>query len=59
MDRIFIKNNISHLNWSVNDKNEGASIIKPNVSEKGNWSDIDLTESGKKVKTIIKHWNKQ
>ncbi len=54
-----LKNKISHLNWSVNDKNEGASIIKPNVSEKGNWSDTDLTESGKKVKTIIKHWNKQ
>jgi len=50
------KNKISHLNWSVNDKKEGASIVKPGTSEKGNWSDSDLTESGKKVKSIIKNW---
>ncbi len=52
------ENKISHLNWSVNDKNEGASIIKPGKSEKGNWSESDLTESGKFVKKIIQNWQK-
>ncbi len=50
------KNNISHLNWSVNDKQEGASIIKPGTSTNGNWQTSDLTESGIEVRKIIRDW---
>ena len=49
-------NDISHLNWSVNDKSEGASILRSGASKNGNWSDSDLTDSGLKVKNIIESW---
>lgn len=49
-------NNISHLNWSVNDKQEGASVIKPGTSTNGNWQSSDLTASGAVVRNIIRGW---
>ncbi|WP_052074501.1 cellulase family glycosylhydrolase [Shewanella mangrovi] len=49
-------NNLTHLNWAVSDKNEGASIIKPGVNPHGNWSASDLTASGTVVKDIIANW---
>ncbi|TCI90710.1 cellulase family glycosylhydrolase [Tenacibaculum sp. M341] len=54
--KFLAENKISHLNWSVHDKNEGASIIKSGASTKGNWSSQNLTDSGKKVRTIMKNW---
>jgi len=53
------KYNLSHCNWSVNDKKEGASIVKSGVSPKGNWTDEDLTESGKLTKRYIVNWDKK
>ncbi|MBU2996313.1 cellulase family glycosylhydrolase [Cellulophaga baltica] len=50
------ENHISHLNWSVNDKSEGASILNSGASQYGGWSDSDLTASGLKVKSIIASW---
>jgi len=50
------ESNISHLNWAVNDKSEGASVIKPNTSINGNWADDDLTVSGRLVRDIIRNW---
>lgn len=50
------ENHISHLNWSVNEKEEGASILQTNASENGNWSNSNLTESGIEVKSIIEGW---
>ena len=50
------KNDISHANWSINDKSEGASILKSGASKSGNWSDSNLTTSGLKVKSIIEEW---
>ena len=50
------QNNISHLNWSVNDKQEGASVIKPGTSTNGNWQTSDLTASGIEVRKIIRGW---
>nr|AAF18152.1 endo-1,4-beta-glucanase precursor [Dickeya chrysanthemi] len=41
-------NNISNANWALSDKNEGASTYYPDS--------INLTESGKKVKSIIQSW---
>jgi len=53
----FLKdNNISHANWSINDKAEGASALFPNANAQGNWSTGDLTASGQKVKEIIQTW---
>lgn len=49
--------NISHLNWAVNDKSEGASIIKPGTSTQGNWPDSALTNSGQTVRNIVRNWS--
>lgn len=46
--------NISHVNWALNDKAEGASALKPGASPTGHWTDSDLTPSGLLVKNIIK-----
>ncbi len=48
--------NLTHCNWSVNNKEEGASILKPGTNSKGNWKDEDLTASGKLAKSYIKKW---
>ncbi len=53
----FMKNNnISHANWSLNDKAEGASALVPGASVNGGWSDGELTPSGRLVKEIIQNW---
>lgn len=47
----FLKNNhISHANWSINDKDEGASLFTVG----GDW--YSLTDSGEKVKEIVQSW---
>ena len=48
------ENDLSHLNWSVHDLVEGASILQPNASSAGGWSDSDLTVSGLFVRDIIR-----
>ena len=48
------QHDISHLNWSVHDKDEGASVLRPGASTQGGWSDFDLTESGLFVRDIIR-----
>jgi len=50
-------NNISHCNWAINDKVEGASALVSGASNWGNWFASDLTPSGTLVKDIIKNWN--
>jgi aryl-phospho-beta-D-glucosidase BglC (GH1 family) len=45
---------ISHVNWALNDKKEGASALTPSASVSGNWSAENLTHSGQFVKRIIK-----
>lgn len=53
----FLKNNgISHANWALNDKAEGASALVPDASPNGGWSDAQLTPSGKLIKGIIQSW---
>ncbi|KYF78792.1 glycoside hydrolase [Sorangium cellulosum] len=44
---------ISWANWSLGDKNEACSALKPRSNPSGNWTDNDLTESGKWVKAKI------
>lgn len=51
------EHNLSHCNWALNDKKEGASILKPGTKPDGNWSDKDLTASGLFVKDLVRSWN--
>ena len=48
------EHNLTHLNWSVHDVVEGASILRPGASRQGGWPDFDLTESGLFVRQIIR-----
>ena len=43
-------NNISWINWSLGNKHEPASILKPNTSLAGPWTIYDLTDSGVWIK---------
>lgn len=49
-------NNISHANWSLNDKAEGSAALRPGASTTGGWSNNDLTESGRLVRDYIRNW---
>jgi aryl-phospho-beta-D-glucosidase BglC (GH1 family) len=50
------RNGLSHLNWSVSDKNETASMFRPTASSHGRWRESDLTPSGRLVRDIIRNW---
>ena len=50
-------NDITHLNWAMNDKLEGASSLVSGASTSGGWSSGSLTECGAKVKGIIENWS--
>lgn len=50
------RNDVSCCNWSVADKVETASIVKPNASPTGGWKESDLTESGTLVRDIVRGW---
>ena len=47
---------ISHCNWSIHDKAEAASALKPGSSPTGGWTDADLTTSGLLVRRMIRNW---
>lgn len=46
------KHKISHCNWALSAKNEGASIFKVDVKPAANYADAQLTPSG----LIARHW---
>merc|ERR1712194_55992 len=52
------RHGISHTSWAVSDKAEGASILLPGASaaigvDGCAWTDEHLTESGRKVRSIL------
>ncbi len=50
----FLKaNGISHANWALNDKVEGASALVAGASANGGWSTAQLTTSGNLVRNAI------
>ncbi|MFB9057101.1 cellulase family glycosylhydrolase [Mariniflexile ostreae] len=49
-------NGISHANWSISDKAEGASVVAANTGVTGLINN-NLTATGTFVKDIIKNWN--
>jgi endoglucanase len=44
---------ISHVNWAINDKREGASALVPDANTTGAWNASQLTASGALAKKII------
>jgi len=50
------EHNLSHLNWSVSDKAETASMFRDGASSDGEWTTEDLTPSGRLVREIIRDW---
>ena len=50
------KYNLTNCNWSICDANEGASALTGGSSTNGNWSDANLTASGKVTKSIVSSW---
>ena len=48
------KYNLSHMNWSLCNKAETASVILPGCSKKSGWQESDLTESGKLIRSHFK-----
>jgi aryl-phospho-beta-D-glucosidase BglC (GH1 family) len=49
---------LTHCNWALSDKNEGASQLKVGTEPDGKWTDDNLTEAGLYVKDIVSHWDK-
>jgi endoglucanase len=45
--------NISWCNWSVADKEETSSILKPGANPEGGWPKDMLTESGLLIRDIL------
>lgn len=43
----FDKQGISYCNWSICNKDETCSVLRPGTSANGNWRESDLTENGK------------
>lgn len=45
---------ISYCNWSICNKDETCSVLRPGTSANGNWSESDLTENGKWMRNWLK-----
>lgn len=50
----FDKQGISYCNWSICNKDETCSVLRPGTSSNGNWSESDLTENGKWIHNWLK-----
>ncbi|MEO1366036.1 MAG: glycoside hydrolase family 5 protein, partial [Acidobacteriota bacterium] len=55
--RFLREHELTHLNWSIADKDEGASVLVPGASPKGGWAASDLTESGRYVRELVRSWS--
>lgn len=47
-------NQLSDLNWSINDKRESSAALRPGASRRGGWRERDLTESGRLVRERLR-----
>lgn len=52
-------NNISWVCWSIADKDETCSMLKPGASDTGNWKDTDLKEWGLKTREFLVKYNRK
>ncbi len=46
-------NDVSLISWSIADKNETCSMLKPTASSEGNWKEEDMKESGIKTRELL------
>lgn len=46
-------NKISHVNWSLSDKDESSAALNPGASTTGGWPDSDLSTSGTYVRNKL------
>jgi endoglucanase len=57
---VFAKQNgLSQVSWSISNKVEGASMIKPGASTWGGWSQQDLTVNGVFMREVIRAWHER
>ncbi|WP_221032663.1 glycoside hydrolase family 5 protein [Actomonas aquatica] len=47
---------LSHLNWSVANKDEGSAILRPEVDTLSGWTEADLTPSGQFIRYLVRGW---
>jgi len=45
------------ITWSVSDKKETCSVLKPAAVSNGNWSDDVIKESGLKTREYLRMYN--
>ncbi|MEM7763119.1 MAG: glycoside hydrolase family 5 protein [Pseudomonadota bacterium] len=50
---------LSHCNWSLHSKAEGASILKPGTPAHGRWTTADLTATGQLTTGIMREWHRR
>ena len=50
-------NQLSWLTWSVADKDETCSVLKPTAASDGNWAISDLKESGIKIRGYLRNYH--
>ncbi|MEO0422777.1 MAG: glycoside hydrolase family 5 protein [Pseudomonadota bacterium] len=48
---------LTHCNWSLHSKREGASMLTMSASPRADWDDRSFTESGRLVSEIIRNWH--
>jgi endoglucanase len=48
---------LSHCNWSLHSKREGASMLAPGSRPDAEWTDANLTPSGRFVRGAIRTWH--
>ena len=51
------EHDLSMANWSLHDKREGASILKPGADPAGGWTEDDYTEAGLLIRDIVRGWD--
>ena len=47
-------NKVSLITWSIADKAETCSMLKPSADGEGNWKDADLKDSGIKTRELLR-----
>ncbi len=47
------ENNLSWCNWSLNNKNEKSAAILPDIQSLSNWSENELSESGRIIRDYL------
>lgn len=48
-------NKISSIKWMISDKVETSAALVPKASSKGGWTESQLTESGKAIRTLLRN----